>query len=124
VYRVQAHPQAPKTLDAAPTATAPAVAAGGAGKVTDASSSTSRRVGVRELSGHDDVTLTNGVLEVTVGAAVGIKRVKVLSSGQTHSYSSSLVAYEAEKLFQQPGAYIFATHQESEVSSVLLLLLC
>jgi hypothetical protein len=116
-------------LDAAATATVAAAAAasgpsdGGAGNAA-AASGISSRSDVRELSGQDDITLSNGVLEVTVGAAVGIKRVKVLASGRVHNYSSTLVGYEASGLFKQPGAYIFATQQESKVSIVLLRWCC
>lgn len=92
------------------------------------------------MGGKDEVTLTNGALEVSVSAAAGgITSVRVLSGtdgsssssssseiqgkSQVHIFSSTFVQYAAEGLFYKPGAYIFATHKESKVGAGVFVIL-
>jgi hypothetical protein len=95
---------------------------------SDSLSSSSSSSGRRQLDGEDEVTLTNGVLEVSVSAAAGgITAVRMMSGehdsssssgaggSRVHAFSSTLVQYVTEGLLQKPGAYVFAAHKESKV---------
>jgi hypothetical protein len=131
VYRVQAHSQA-NTMDAAhaaasaaPRATAAAAAAAAAaasnaqpvaatGSANDSTSHTRSISNIIKVGNQGGVTLSNGVLEVTVDSS-GIKVVKMLTTGQSHQYSSALVQYKSNA--GPSGAYLFAAGRDSEVSS-------
>jgi hypothetical protein len=117
VYRVHAAAAA----DARPKPTASST--GGSSRAGSSSSSS------RTVVGPGDVTLTNGVLEMTVSAEEGgITTVKLLdssssdggsssnsSSGGLYSYSSRLVVYAVGGLFDAAGAYVFSARKQSQV---------
>ena len=120
VYRVRA---AAAAAAAAAGAMLKAPVSAGENKAISSSSSSSRT-----MVESDDITLTDGVLEVTVSAEEGgITTVKVLdssgssnggsssSSSGVYSYSSRLVVYAVGGLFDKAGAYVFSARKQSQV---------
>lgn len=127
VYRVQASSQANTmgATHAAASAAASTAAAAAAtstikpGATTDNAnaSTTDTRSGISNavnVGNEGILVLSNGVLEVTVDSS-GIQAVKMLSTGQSRQYSSTLVQYKSRA--GPSGAYLFGIGRESEVSS-------
>lgn len=125
VYRVQASSQA-NTMGATHAAASAAASTAAAatstinpGATTDNAnaSTTDTRSGISNavnVGNEGILVLSNGVLEVTVDSS-GIQAVKMLSTGQSHQYSSTLVQYKSRA--GPSGAYLFGIGRESEVSS-------